>query len=106
LLNVSESLDQTLTDMHRVLRREGWVVIVEPWLTPSLRLVHLLCEIRPARGISRKVSALAEMIHYERATYDQWLAHPGSIASAARKYFSVIHESFAWGKWNFVGMPR
>jgi hypothetical protein len=73
LSHVSESRDQTLAEMHRILRREGWVVIVEPWLTTSLRFVHLVSEIRFARRISRNVSTLAGIIHHERATYPQWL---------------------------------
>jgi len=24
----------------------------------------------------------------------------------ANRYFQPEHESFAWGKWNFVGRPR
>jgi hypothetical protein len=28
------------------------------------------------------------------------------ITKLARTHFSAVHESFAWGKWNFVGTPR
>jgi hypothetical protein len=46
------------------------------------------------------------MIEFERGTYDQWLGQPGVIKKIARAHFVPAHESFAWGKWNFVGTPR
>jgi len=50
-----------------------------------------------------KLDALATMIEYERRTYEQWLSQPEKISSLARKHFEPLHESFDWGKWNFVG---
>ena len=101
-----EDLDQTFSEMQRVLREDARVVFVEPWLTPFLRFVHAISEISLARRLSNKMDALATMIQFERRTYDQWLTQPGLIKKTARAHFVLAHESFAWGKWNFVGTPR
>lgn len=100
-----ESLAQTLAEMHRVTRKDGRLIVVEPWLTPFLRLVHWTLRLPLARCRTRKLEALASMIEYERNTYEQWLSQPELILSLVYKYFSPAHESFAWGKWCFVGTP-
>ena len=99
-------LEKTFGEMRRVLRMNGRVVFVEPWLTPFLKFVHWLSEKGLARRASGKLDALATMIHYEKGTYEQWLSQPQLITKLAHQNFSPIHESFAWGKWNFVGAPR
>jgi hypothetical protein len=59
-----------------------------------------------ARRMSVKLEALATMIENERQTYENWLGRPEDISEMARRYFQPEHESFAWGKWNFVGRVR
>jgi hypothetical protein len=92
--------------MHRVLRKNGRVMIVEPWSTPFLTFASWLSENRLARRASQKLDALAVMVHYERGTYEQWLSQPQVITKLAHTHFTPMHESFAWGKWNFVGTPH
>jgi ubiquinone/menaquinone biosynthesis C-methylase UbiE len=99
-------LDQTFSEMQRVLRPSGHVLFVEPWRTPFLTFVHLISEIPPIRKISAKMDAFATMTEYEIRTYEQWLGQPELIKKIARAHFVPVHESFAWGKWNFVGTPR
>ncbi len=99
-------LDQTFSEIQRVLRKDGRVVLVEPWLTPFLKLVHWVLENPLARGLSNRMDALATMIQFERRTYEQWLRQPELIKKIARAHLVSVHESFAWGKWNFVGTPR
>jgi ubiquinone/menaquinone biosynthesis C-methylase UbiE len=101
-----DDLDQTFSEMHRVLRKDGRAVIVEPWLTPFLKFVHALSENSMARRISNRIDALAVMIQFEHRTYEQWLTQPGLIRKLALAHFVSVHESFAWGKWNFVGVPK
>jgi SAM-dependent methyltransferase len=101
-----DDLDRVFAEVRRVLRPEGRVVFVEPWLMPFLRIVHLVAQNPLARLISVKLDALATMIENERQTYENWLGRPQEIAQLARRYFQAEHESFAWGKWNFVGRPR
>lgn len=98
-------LDRTLAEMKRVLKKEGRVVLVEPWLTPFLKLVHGISSKRLVRRCSAKLDALATMIDYERLTYECWLNQPEAILKIARTHFSKVQESFAWGKWMFVGRP-
>jgi ubiquinone/menaquinone biosynthesis C-methylase UbiE len=99
-------LDRTLAEIRRVLKREGQVIFVEPWLTPFLRMVHAICENPLARKCSAKLDALATMIDYERRTYEQWLTQPNLVLSVAEKHFVATQQSFAWGKWRYVGTPR
>src|SRR3982074_3831120 len=40
-----DDLDQTFSEMQRVLRRNGRVMFVEPWRTPFLTFVHLISEL-------------------------------------------------------------
>jgi hypothetical protein len=68
--------------------------------------VHTVSENPFARRVSNKMDALATMIQFERRTYEQWLGQPELIKNIARAHFLPLHESFAWGKWNFVGAPR
>ena len=101
-----DDLDQTFSEMQRVLRTNGRVMFVEPWSTPFLTFVHFISEIPPVRRISSKMDAFATMTAFERRTYEQWLGQPELIKKITRTHFLPVHESFAWGKWNFVGTPR
>src|SRR5713226_9510364 len=106
LPTLPDDLDQAFSQMQRVLRKDGRAVFVEPWLTPLLRFVHAVSENPLARRLSNKMDAMATLIQFERRTYEQWLTQPELIQKIARAHFVPVHESFAWGKWNFVGTPR
>jgi ubiquinone/menaquinone biosynthesis C-methylase UbiE len=106
LPTLPDDLDQTFSEMQRVLRTTGRVMFVEPWRTPFLTFVHLFSEIPVIRKISSKMDAFATMTEYEIRTYEQWLGQPELIQKIARAHFVPVHESFAWGKWNFVGTPK
>ena len=106
LPTLPDDLDQTFSEMQRVLRKDGRVMFVEPWRTPFLTFVHCVSELPPVRKISSKMDAFATMTHHERRTYEQWLGQPELIKETARAHFVSVHEHFAWGKWNFVGTPR
>jgi ubiquinone/menaquinone biosynthesis C-methylase UbiE len=101
-----EDLDRTFSEMQRVLRKDGRVLFVEPWLTPFLKFVHAISENALARRLSNRIDALATMIEHEKRTYEQWLSQPDLILKLARTHFIPLREFFAWGKWNFVGKPR
>jgi ubiquinone/menaquinone biosynthesis C-methylase UbiE len=101
-----EDLDKTFSEMQRVLWKDGRVVFVEPWLTLFLKFVHAVSDNPLARRLSNKMDALATMIQFERRTYEQWLTQPELIRNLAHAHFKPVHESFEWGKWNFVGHPR
>jgi SAM-dependent methyltransferase len=101
-----DDLERVFAELRRVLRPEGRVVLVEPWLTPFLHFVHAVSQNPVARRLSVKLDALAAMIENERHTYENWLGRPQEISQLARRYFQPEQESFAWGKWNFVGRAR
>jgi ubiquinone/menaquinone biosynthesis C-methylase UbiE len=106
LPTLPDDLDQSFSEMQRVLRRDGRAVFVEPWLTPFLKFVHWVSENPLARRVSNRMDALATMIQFERRTYEQWLAQPELIKRIARAHFVPVQEHLAWGKWNFVGTPK
>jgi len=106
LPNLPGDLEQTFSEMQRALRKDGRVIFVEPWRTPFLTFVHLVSEIPAVRRLSHKIDAFATMVEHESRTYTQWLGQAESICKTARAHFVPLHESFAWGKWNFVGTPR
>jgi len=101
-----DDLDRTFSEMQRVLRASGRVMFVEPWRTPFLTFVHFVSELRPVRRLSNKMDAFATMTEHERRTYEQWISQPELIKKVAGAHFAPVHESFAWGKWNFVGTPK
>ncbi|MCS6927619.1 MAG: class I SAM-dependent methyltransferase, partial [Candidatus Binatia bacterium] len=96
-------LEQTLAEVGRVLRHGGRCVIVEPWLTPFLSLVHRVSRCGLVQRLSRRVAAFAEMTRYEQHTYDQWLAQPDLILALLTRYLRPERCLIAWGKVMFVG---
>ncbi len=96
-------LDQTLSEMSRVLRPGGHVIVVEPWLTPFLRFVHRVCKMRSVRKVWPKLDALAIMIQQEITTYEQWLSQPEEILVLLNRYFSADQQCIAYGKLMFLG---
>lgn len=99
-------LETTLSEARRVLRKDGFFMAVEPWLTPFLSVVHALSRRQLVRKLSPKFDALATMIHYEQQTYEQWLDHPTVILDALRKHFRPAQLWFRFGKIHFLGQPR
>jgi hypothetical protein len=92
--------------MRRVITPNGRVIIIEPWLTPFLRVVHIVTEQPLARGVSSTLDAFATMTDEERPTYEAWLAKPATILDAIGRDFESILMRRRWGKLVFVGRPR
>lgn len=106
LVSLPDDLEQCLCEINRVLCADGLLVVVEPWLTPFLSLVHWLCRQSIARRLSGKIDALATMIDHERQTYERWLDFPEIILGLLHKYFSSEKCSCRWGKLWFIGRKR
>lgn len=106
LPQLPEDLERTFREMHRVLRKDGRAVMLEPWLTPFLRFVHVISNNRMVRRLSAKLDALATMNELEEPIYSQWLSNPDLIRNLRSRYFEPVLEFFVWGKWYFVGAPR
>ena len=105
-LFTTRDVELALAEMCRVLRPRGRLVIIEPWLTPFLRLVHSVCEQPIARRLFSRVDAPAAMIDEERETYERWL-------HALQEHLAVFHRYVVpqimqrrWGKLVLVGSPR
>jgi SAM-dependent methyltransferase len=101
-----EDLDQTLAEAGRVLKDDGLLVVIEPWATLFLSLVHALCRSRVMRSLSPKIDAFAIMSQYERKTYEQWLNQPKLILDSLHKAFRSERCHFRWGKIYFAGRKQ
>jgi SAM-dependent methyltransferase len=102
LPSLPQDLEQVLLEVRRILRDGGRFVVVEPWRTPFLDLVHAISRRRIARRMSAKVDAFATMMEHELATYDAWLAQPHAILSLLRRFFEVETCRVGWGKLSLV----
>ena len=104
LPKLPEDLTQTIQEVRRVLRPGGRFIAVEPWMTPFLRFVHGLTEVKPLRRIWGKLDALATMIDRERNTYECWLRSPDMILSCLDNELRCVKRTMAFGKMNYVGI--
>jgi ubiquinone/menaquinone biosynthesis C-methylase UbiE len=95
-----------LAEMRRVLKPNGRVIIIEPWLTPVLRVVHFVTAQPLARAMSNTLDAFAAMTDEERPTYEAWLARREQILATLVVDFEPIVVRKRWGKLVFVGCPR
>lgn len=106
LPELPKDLDRTLGEIRRVLRPDGRFVMVEPWLTPFLQLIHFLSERKTVRAVSNKFDAFATMTHYERDTYFRWLGKSGEITALLKRHFDELYLRKTFGKLFFVGKKR
>jgi ubiquinone/menaquinone biosynthesis C-methylase UbiE len=106
LPTLPDDLEQTLGEIHRVLRVGGIVVLVEPWTTPFLNFVHAVCQVRMARALSSKIDALATMIEHEITTYKAWLSQPRMIMGLLDRSFEPVTRKMTRGKLCYVGRRR
>jgi SAM-dependent methyltransferase len=105
LPTLPDDLNAVLGEVRRVLRPDGKFALVEPWLTPLLRGVHLACE-SPLRRVFEKLDALSSMIDRERTTYEAWLGQPSLVLSCLERHFEPLIVRKRFGKLEFVGRPR
>jgi SAM-dependent methyltransferase len=101
-----DDLERTLGQARRILRPGGRLVLVEPWLTPFLRLVIFMSHRRLPRLVWPKFDALAVMIEHEWTTYDQWLHRPDLVLGLLEQHFEPEYCRQAWGQLTFVGKRR
>lgn len=101
-----DDLVQTLREVRRVLKADGKFVVIEPWPTPFLHVVHWFCNQPWARHMNGRLDALATMIEHERTTYEQWLGNSGAVLAALRENFETELLRIGWGKIMFVGRPK
>ncbi len=94
-----------LAEMARIARPGGRIIVIEPWLTPFLRFVHVLTQLAIVRRLSAKIDAIAVMNEEEWVTYDAWLSQPGPVLELIERYVSPALLTRKWGKLMIVGRP-
>jgi ubiquinone/menaquinone biosynthesis C-methylase UbiE len=104
--SIPGDLDSVLAEVHRVLRRGGRFVMVEPWMTPFLGLVHAFCRQAVVRTVSPKFKAFNCMIERERRTYFQWLSMHAPIMTSLGRLFEPERVQIGFGKLLWVGRKR
>lgn len=105
LPNLPEDLELTLAEVWRVLKPDGKFVMVEPWRTPFLDVVHFLSDRGVVRRFSAKFDAFAAMTHYEAETYFNWLSRSEGIMKVIREHFRVERAEARFGKLSFSAEP-
>ena len=103
LPRLPDDLLQVLAESHRILKSNGRILIVEPWLTPFLRIVHALCRRRVFRKAWGRLDALGCMIEREKETYIPWLRRPSDILHALDQIFVCEKRLVRFGKILYVG---
>ena len=106
LLQLPEDLQRVVAEVHRVLKPGGMFVVVEPWRTPFLDVVHSVGCSAFGRRVWGKMDALATMIEHEGDTYQRWLREPELISTVLRQRFEPAFRRTGWGKLLFVGRRR
>jgi len=99
-------LERVFSEINRILRSGGRVAIVEPWLTPFLRVVHSVSASRVMRRLWPKLDALASMNEREEVSYQAWLSQPQLIRRLLIESFVPERQFERFGKLFFVGRPR
>ena len=106
LPTLPDDLERCLQEIHRILKPQGTLCLVEPWATPFLHLAHAACSSTWLRRCWGKLDALAEMTERELTTYEQWLGQPHAILAAIERWFDIRFQQIAWGKLMLRANPK
>jgi len=96
-------VQKTVDEVKRVLKPGGRFLIVEPWNTLFLRMVHAASASPTARRLWDKLDAFEELYIHERETYDQWRYQPAPILEILKSAFTTERLVTHWGKLMFIG---
>ena len=105
-LRSNEELIKVFKEVSRVLKPEGKFIMIEPWPTTFLNLVHIVSSLPVARCVSKKVDAFWTMTLHEWDEYFRWLSNSKAIRSLISDYFDITLKKERWGKLMLVGVPR
>jgi ubiquinone/menaquinone biosynthesis C-methylase UbiE len=100
------ALQKCLDEARRVLKNDGLLIAIEPWMSPFLHFVHWCCKQKLFTRLSPKLDALATMIEEEKDTYFSWLKNNQEISKVFFKRFEVKKLKVKNGKFYFAGLKN
>ena len=103
LPDLKADLAKALDESVRVLRPGGRLLLVEPWNTPFLRMVHAAAANPLLQKASDKLEAFHQLYVHEQVTYDRWRSHPDVILDMLRERFDTEKCRERWGKLYYLG---
>lgn len=96
-------VDRALAEMCRILAPGGRIIIIEPWLTTFLSVVHAVSAQPLARRLWPKLDAFETMREEERETYERWLNAPEEHLALIRRHVAPQVLRQRWGKLIVLG---
>ena len=105
-LELGNGLDKALKEIHRILKPEGKLVLVEPWQTLYLRVVHFLMGISVVRRLYKPIGIYAKLCELERDTLGPWLKEPEDILRKLADYTQELTLKKQFGKLMYIGTKK
>jgi SAM-dependent methyltransferase len=99
-------LASVANEVARALKPDGIFVVIEPWNTLFLDLVHAVSRWPLTRKLYKKLDVLRTMIELERETYEQWLSRGPEILAVLDASFVAQSVRIGLGKLKYVGRRR
>lgn len=100
LPNPKKNLRKLFLEHSRILKKNGYILITEPYQETFLFFVHLVLKYSP--WLPKKLLCLKKMIEEEEQSYFFWLENAKTIINSSLGKLRIIHRSIKNGKINLI----